>query len=1419
MRSRACVGSAIIAFLLFASVTQLQGTWLTSSSTASSENPGITQVPLGQRGPRVDTLRRKVTESPDAQMVEMTAGPPTGSDVWPGLANHADIEEMYGQEKTVSSQSGFHMCFIGFNYRVHPLDDVNFRHALALLYPRSSIVATMFKYVSVEIRTPVPPAQSLWYNPDVDPHSYSSEEAVDVLAAAGYQLVGGEWKDTDGSNLPTLRFFCPTEATAPTSYTASRRLVEEAQAIGLNNIQITPMDFITYVNMVYQDRDFEIFWICYSLGEFPVHLSEMFHSNNDYPGGRNCYGVNYPDLDELLDAFSTSLDNTARVTAAQQAQELIMGGSTTNPMPDYVAPTDPRTQAIPLIPVYSRSYYDVQQPDLRGAVNMVGYGTENTWTHMNTYWDTANEYRPGTTEKKIVYVEYGFPERLNPLYATRSYSWDYLKDSFDSLVAASPYTHYSEPWLATSWGCEAVPGGMDVTFNLRLTDSQGQPIKWQDGTAISVSNVKFAWDFLRSWQIPEYWSTFRYYDPTNTVIVDADTIRARMTTNNPWLIYDLADTAYMLPPQIWQNNPLTGQPWANQAEILGFDPSAHGGPNGLPTMLYGTGPFILQHSTNFISTNGFGDLTANRNYWMTTQEIIDKISYMFWRAGDVDHNGLIGPSDINAISAAYLTEPGYPLWNPDADITGVASGPPDLRVDTYDLNTAQRFFGETRTVPQAGIADSFDFPLDDHWTTSQRFGGYNYNWGGYHLGEDVLRSFEAPVYAPADGIVKHNAKRTGYGYVVIIEHELLDGTFVCSVLGHLRQAGRAQVGSTVTKGQIVGYLSSQPDENGGIMHLHYGVRKDQYNEELDPDGKWRYRGYGPIDIVGSWCPPSAFIEYYNLNKETPPSYDLTVNTEGGDGASATGTTSVFTLFYKTILSLISFHPWFLQWMGTDNDILNPTTVTMDSPKAVTEIRSTEPPPTPPSPQELAKDALGKVYRTEFGNLATKGWEGGKFVEPPEVDYLDCSGLIFWSYNKAHGSKEYTWICDGADAQNRSNFKTKVSENELLPGDALFFDWNHDGYMDHVAMYVGEYTWTGEIQQLEYYTTGGVLRQDAYQPIVTIENMGDPVEYSGTFNVVHASGDAGHSYGVRPDTVDRLKVMSGFIGFRRFTGPVGAKIKSNSPIDLMVTDPDGFTITKDTPEIPGVLYYLECDIDGDGELEDIVTAPERKVGNYLVNVIPELGASPEDTFTLEASANDTTILLADYARISEVLTDPYIIAQNETSIELRSINIAVIDIMPSKNVVGQGWSSSINVTVQNQGTLLETLNVTLCANTTVIATLSNINLTSGGSATIPFVWSTEGFAKGNYTIVANVTQISGETYIADNTRTFGSVAVTIPGDVDGNRLVSVFDLYTLGKAYDSSPEELNWNSCCDINDDELINSYDLTIVSDNYGLNL
>jgi len=666
--------------------------------------------PTDQRGPWLDLFRRKVTRSPAAQLIEMTTGSPTGSDAWLGLIRPSDIEEMSRQGKTVSSRGGYHFCNVILNYRKPPLDDVNYRHALFHLIPKDRIIGNLFKYVVVKVDTFVPPAQNLWYNDKVDPHPYSPLEADSILADAGYQKVAGVWKGKDGSTLPNLRFFTPLEVVAPTSFTIGRMMVEEAQAIGLMNIVAEPMDFATYLDLMFNQWNFEMAWCCHS-GLNPrgsTHLWSFFSSEENYKGSNNPTGIVYPELDAELSTLWRGLDHSAKVAAARKAQELLMGGNTTNQLPHNVLPSDPRHEALPRIPVYSRNLYDMQDARVRGGVNMFGAGLDNGWTYLTMHW--ADGVRPGTTANEMVWVEDEFPEKLNPLWATTAYAWDYLGPVGDGLLATNPYTSRDENWMANDWSYESNgKGGTFVNFDIKLKDSQGVDIKWQDGKAISANDIKFNWEFFKKWAIPNYWNVFKFYDNRTDPIVDADTLRANLTTTSQWLIYDLAGTAFTLAPQVWTKHPTLNRAWASTTEVIGFDPSmvpytaaaapgrVNPGPIDLPTCYFSVGPYILAHSTQYIGQNAYGDLLANRNYFMTTDEINEFVADMFHGAGDVDHNKKIEVNDLQVIgdNYGYTVPPGVP----DADITGPAGTPPDGKINIDDLATAGKYFLETEAVP------------------------------------------------------------------------------------------------------------------------------------------------------------------------------------------------------------------------------------------------------------------------------------------------------------------------------------------------------------------------------------------------------------------------------------------------------------------------------------------------------------------------------------------------------------------------------------------------------------------------------------------------------------------------------------------------------------------------------------------------
>ena len=57
---------------------------------------------------------------------------------------------------------------------------------------------------------------------------------------------------------------------------------------------------------------------------------------------------------------------------------------------------------------------------------------------------------------------------------------------------------------------------------------------------------------------------------------------------------------------------------------------------------------------------------------------------------------------------------------------------------------------------------------------------------------------------------------------------------------------------------------------------------------------------------------------------------------------------------------------------------------------------------------------------------------------------------------------------------------------------------------------------------------------------------------------------------------------------------------------------------------------------------------------------------------------------------------------------------------------------------------------------------------------------------------------------------------MPGDVNGDGVVDIFDCVTIALAYGSTPADPNWSSNADITNDNLIDIFDLVIVALHFG---
>jgi hypothetical protein len=154
-----------------------------------------------------------------------------------------------------------------------------------------------------------------------------------------------------------------------------------------------------------------------------------------------------------------------------------------------------------------------------------------------------------------------------------------------------------------------------------------------------------------------------------------------------------------------------------------------------------------------------------------------------------------------------------------------------------------------------------------------------------------------------------------------------------------------------------------------------------------------------------------------------------------------------------------------------------------------------------------------------------------------------------------------------------------------------------------------------------------------------------------------------------------------------------------------------------------------------------------------------------------------------------------------------------DVASSKSVVGQGYNTLLNITVTNQDSSTVVSNVTVYCNEEIVGTFSNVVFPASSPTTVEFDWNTTGFAYGNYTMSA----VTDTNYNC----TGGRVMVSIVGDVTGPNgwpdwKVNMRDIGCAARRFMCKPGDPLWDPNADINNDSIINMWDIGLVARNFG---
>ncbi|MHC4665685.1 MAG: SBBP repeat-containing protein, partial [Planctomycetota bacterium] len=126
-------------------------------------------------------------------------------------------------------------------------------------------------------------------------------------------------------------------------------------------------------------------------------------------------------------------------------------------------------------------------------------------------------------------------------------------------------------------------------------------------------------------------------------------------------------------------------------------------------------------------------------------------------------------------------------------------------------------------------------------------------------------------------------------------------------------------------------------------------------------------------------------------------------------------------------------------------------------------------------------------------------------------------------------------------------------------------------------------------------------------------------------------------------------MDPYVGYTRFAplpynwepySHLAAAWALGSPAKLEITDPEGHLLDSHHSDIDGG-YYRILDFDGDDHEEQLAIVLSPKEGEYLVRVVADPCAEPNETYTLEQYKFGKKTVLAEDVQIQNIPTEPYV----------------------------------------------------------------------------------------------------------------------------------------------------------------------------------
>jgi len=217
--------------------------------------------------------------------------------------------------------------YMSFNLRRKPWSDLDLRRAISMAINKDYIVNTLMGGFGTKGNQPISIHTAGYVNASAVQPDFDIPGAIALLNANGIVDQNGDGfrEYSDGSPIRAT-ILTPPKDYDPVRADAGIMISNNLKSIGLN-IDAAPTSFDTIVAKAFTEVDFDIYILGWLLTGTPeTYLGDFFHSSNDVavnPAGSNSAGYNNPEVDALLEAMTTELDNDARIQIVKDVQGIV----------------------------------------------------------------------------------------------------------------------------------------------------------------------------------------------------------------------------------------------------------------------------------------------------------------------------------------------------------------------------------------------------------------------------------------------------------------------------------------------------------------------------------------------------------------------------------------------------------------------------------------------------------------------------------------------------------------------------------------------------------------------------------------------------------------------------------------------------------------------------------------------------------------------------------------------------------------------------------------------------------------------------------------------------------------------------------------------------------------------------------------